>query len=478
MKHYLPTSVRQLVLVGFAMVALPLLAGLVTATVAVDRLAAQSQRTVFEAAYATRFSQTLLEQITAMERNARQYQVLKDRSLYDVYLKRRQEFQQTAADLGRLNLHAGLRDDLDRLVAQEASLFDRLHAVEPESDEAEAIVADFPTLTTMARSILAQSGQTIAQEADHMQDASARVQRLLILQASALIPAAFGLALIATVLVTRPVRQIDDAIRRLGAGEFGAAIRINGPRDLVDVGRRLDWLRLRLMELEQEKVRFLRHVSHELKTPLTVIREGAELLRDEVVGRLNAEQTEVAEILRDNSVQLQRLIENLLNFSISQASVPFLDRRPVRLGAVIEAALAEQKLAVRAKQLEVHLELAEATAVVDSEKLRVIVDNLLSNAIKYSPPGGTIRIGLQRVGTEAVLEVRDEGPGVAEDERERIFEAFYQGRARHQGHVDGSGLGLSIAQEYARMLGGAIEALSSDRGAHLRVCLPLVGAEA
>ena len=98
---------------------------------------------------------------------------------------------------------------------------------------------------------------------------------------------ALALAIFFAVLIARPIRQLDQAIRQMGTADFTHAIEVNGPQDLRYLGQRLEWLRSRLHELEEQQNRFLRHVSHELKTPLTAVREGAELLRDNVGGKLS-----------------------------------------------------------------------------------------------------------------------------------------------------------------------------------------------
>src|SRR5690606_16886088 len=128
------------------------------------------------------------------------------------------------------------------------------------------------------------------QEVENMRRQAAATQRRLSWQALAVIPAALVLAIFGTLLIARPVRQIDRAIRRLGRGQFDDPVYVHGPRDLEELGDRLDWLRLRLLDLDAQKVRFLRHVSHELKTPLTAIREGAQLLSDQVAGQLTPAQ--------------------------------------------------------------------------------------------------------------------------------------------------------------------------------------------
>jgi two-component system, NtrC family, sensor histidine kinase GlrK len=110
----------------------------------------------------------------------------------------------------------------------------------------------------------------------------------------------------------------------------------------------------------------------------------------------------------------------------------------------------------------------------DDAKLRAVIDNLMSNALKYSPDGGKIRIILQRHNGCAVLDVMDSGPGIALTERDRVFEAFYQGQQRQGGHIEGSGLGLSIAREYLMAHQGTIELIDDvSQGAHFRVTLPV-----
>jgi two-component system sensor histidine kinase GlrK len=115
------------------------------------------------------------------------------------------------------------------------------------------------------------------------------------------------------------------------------------------------------------------------------------------------------------------------------------------------------------------------------EKVRTIVDNLVSNAVKYSPRSAPIVVSLAVDGGYAVLDVIDRGPGIDPQERERIFDSFYQGAAPVDGRVKGSGLGLAIAREYALAHGGRIEVrdrADGERGAHFRLSLPLAGSDA
>jgi two-component system sensor histidine kinase GlrK len=234
-------------------------------------------------------------------------------------------------------------------------------------------------------------------------------------------------------------------------------------------------MRLRLADLEQQKNRFLRHMSHELKTPLTALREGAELLSEEVVGTLAPEQREIAEILRHNSIELQKLIEDLLSYGANQAQKPAVYAARVELRRVASRVVDDQKLALRAKQLRLDLKVEDLALSADSEKLRVMLDNLVSNAIKFSPAGATITVQAQRRGDEIELEVLDEGPGIAPEERDLVFQPFYRGHHAADTLVKGTGIGLSVVREYAQMHGGMAEVVDAAPGAHIRVRLPISG---
>jgi two-component system sensor histidine kinase GlrK len=286
---------------------------------------------------------------------------------------------------------------------------------------------------------------------------------------------ALALALVFAVLIARPIRQLDLAIRRMGTADFTQAVEVNGPQDLRYLGQRLDWLRTRLSELEQQQTRFLRHVSHELKTPLTAVREGAELLRDNVGGRLSPEQQDIVRIVRENTLSLQKLIEDLLAYHQARALEP-ATLAPVHLAEIVRRVLREQKLAAIARMVDFDTSLAPLVVVGDHEKIRTVIDNLLSNAIKYSPRSGTIEIALLEQNGFAVLDVADHGPGIAPEERERVFDSFYSGKAPVDGKVKGSGLGLAIAREYAIAQSGRIEVLDradGQRGVRFRLWLPL-----
>lgn len=270
----------------------------------------------------------------------------------------------------------------------------------------------------------------------------------------------------------RPLARIERAIAALGDHRLAQPIRIGGPSDLRRLGEHLDWLRLRLAELEANRDRVLRHVSHELKTPLASIREGVALLGDGVPGRLNAEQRAVTRILEHGVRTLQARIEDLLRYNASQFDARRLDLQPVALPALLHEAAAALRLPARARGIALDIGGAAPTIRADAAKLHVAFANLLANAIAFSPQGGRVRIDVGTHEHGVRIDCVDDGPGIAPDELERIFEPFFRGSRRAGCATQGNGVGLAIVREFVAAHGGSVRALAGAQGAHFRIELP------
>jgi two-component system sensor histidine kinase GlrK len=476
---YYPRSFLKFILLGFLLVSLPLVYALAELIFSLDRLESQGRQEVLQAAQAGRTSRLLYEQAATLERVARQQLILEDTALLDEYARLREEFRQTTQQLAALPLEAGALAALEKLADRESRLHKLLLAPRRTPDVATDLADGYAQLVDGAQAMLAASNQLTQRAIERLQETATQGREKWLYVGLATVTIAIALAIVFATLIARPIRQLDLAIRQMGSADFTHAITVTGPQDLRYVGQRLEWLRGRLSELEQQQTRFLRHVSHELKTPLTAVREGAELLRDDVGGKLTTEQRDIVRIVRDNTLSLQRLIENLLAYHQTRAVEPAA-LGPVALPDVVNRVVKEQRLAALGRMITFDANLRPATVIGDAEKLRTIVDNLLSNAIKYSPRNATIQLTVGVKDGRAVLDVVDEGRGVAPGDRALIFESFFQGPAPIDGRVKGSGLGLAIAREYALAQGGRIEVAGrrdGKSGAWFRLSLPLASAE-
>jgi two-component system sensor histidine kinase GlrK len=415
-----------------------------------------------------------VEQVTAMERSALQSVALGDNVFLQSYLRSREGLLGSLDALHPLVRYPEFARQVADFRAHEAAVTSSLQDTNTPPPVSE-VAAEFDGLRTQAREVLDQSSMVIDAEVQSIQRQSEQARRTIIGIAAIQLPLALLSAVLFTLLIGRPLRQLRRAIEALGDGLFTRPIRIQGPQDVAGVGQRLDWLRQRLVDLEEQKAQFLRQVSHELKTPLTAIREGAQLLSDDIAGPLNASQREIMEILSRNALQLQQLIEDMLNFNMARSHRPALNPRPLDLAMLLGGLLQDHKPALLSKGLQLETSLPPLHLVADEGKLRTILDNLLSNAVKFSPRGGVVRVDCAQQGAEIWVDVRDEGPGIPDEERERIFEAFFQGKAEISGGsvVKGSGIGLAIAREYARAHGGEIEVRpATGQGAWMRLRIP------
>jgi len=472
---YYPRSFLKFILLGFLLVSLPLVYALVELIFSLDRLQQQGQEAVQQAAQAGRASRQLFEQSSTLERIVRQYLILEDAALLDDYGRVRQEFRATARQLSLLPLSKDQLASLDALGDSEARLNAMLRAPQKTPQVQTELADGYGKLADGAQGFLGATNDLTERAIEQLQDIAAQGRQKWRYLAYATAAIALALAILFAVLIARPIRQLDQAIRQMGTADFTHRIEVNGPQDLRYLGQRLEWLRSRLSDLEAQQNRFLRHVSHELKTPLTAVREGAELLRDNVGGKLSPEQRDIVRIVRENTLSLQKLIEDLLTYHQTKAMEP-QTLGPVLMADVIRRVVKEHKLAALARIVAFEAKLRPAMVIGDGEKIRTIVDNLVSNAIKYSPRSGTIRLNLAAEKGFAVLDVVDEGHGVDPEERLHIFDSFYQGKPPAEGRVKGSGLGLAIAREYSLAHGGRIEVLDradGRSGAHFRLLLPL-----
>jgi len=487
-------SIRGLVLLSVGVTLLPLLAGLVSAIFSIERLATLSEQAVHQVAREAKASQVLQDRLGELERKGLGYLTARDAAAFKEYRLVHDEFSEQLRgmvnsvlfDDGRLGLA------LEGLAREEKNVFDFVISCRPPRPDKPAKAppppgpascggasfwADsFRPVEAKARGLAYQYAAHVGQEADNLEALSWEVKRRLLIDVAMLLPISCLLLVVFIYLLHSPIQQIDHVIRALGAGNFTQPVRVVGPGDVEFLGERLEWLRSRLNDLELAKQRFVRNVSHEIKTPLANIHEGTDLLLDEVVGELNREQKEIASIMASNADKLDRLIAELINYSQVSARREYQKAAPVDMRRLLLNVLEDHQLQLRGKAVTVAGDLEPLELMGNGEQLRTIADNLLSNAVKYSPPGGEIRLSLRKVGGHMALEIEDDGPGIDPDERGRVFEPFFQGRAARQLGVKGTGFGLAIVAECVANHHGKVEVLESHdegAGARIRVQLPV-----
>ena len=419
-----------------------------------DRAAVTNRTTLVEA----RRSEAMANAALEMERSYRQYCVLDDATLASVYQGQRKRY----SDM--LRAHEGVLPDalLYQQLRRHLDALAQLRCKNSGPDagavaELDAFAAANSAMVQATRTVVFSRGQQLQQEIAERGQFFGWLALVLFLLS-------LTMMLLFTRMIIGPVKGIESMINRLGEGESlsGSGV-FKGPRELRSVGKRILWLSERLTWLESQRHQFLRHLSHELKTPLASMREGTELLADRIVGPLTPEQLEVVAILDSSSRNLQTLIEQLLDYNRKLADTA-AELQPVSLAPLVEKMIAAHSLPARAKMMNTRVEMNAHGCPAEPTLLLSAIDNLYSNAIHYGDNATDILLRSRQQGNSVIIEIVNSGPPVPEAEKNMIFEPFYQGSRQRKGAVKGSGLGLSIARDCVRRMKGSLQLVDERPG--------------
>jgi two-component system, NtrC family, sensor histidine kinase GlrK len=389
--------------------------------------------------------------------------------LFEDYAAARKEWRRRSATFADIPLISSLGAKINDLLTLEDVAYNKL------SSNGEGLAELQMAVTTVLERSIAmadEAARIVDAERASFRTRAAELRERLMIGIAAALTTALVLMLLGRRLMARLLARVESAVQGLGEGQLDRKIVLRGPDDLKRIGERLEWLRCRLRELEEQRTRVLRHVSHELKTPLAALREGSSLLSDQVAGALTAQQSRIVGIMHGNALRLQTLIDGLLRLQRAEHALERFERLQLRFDDAIQQVLATQQLAVRDKHLRIMGTLAPLTVTGGREEITTIVSNLVANAIKYSPAEGTISLSLTRDGDQAVFDVIDQGPGIPVEDQAKIFEPFFRARGTETS-VAGTGLGLAIASEFVHAHHGFLALIESPNGAHFQVRLPL-----
>lgn len=473
----------SLSLTGFILVSLPLIVALVSSIQILDNVAQQSAVAVLRSVNRIEGSKKIMELLQQQEQEVRLFQTFKGRAslvkineIHNDLVSIFHQFDTLRTDDKLSTLVQTLQQKEQILITQLNVGFSQTDLPQNTLDNALATLQDLNRLTVQVERL---SSKLMIQEADLMRQQVQQNEAALIWQVAGLIIFCVLLMILFIKLLVRPVYQMDQGIEQLGEGDFNTPIAVSGPRDLETIGKRLDWLRKRLNILDREKLKMLAHVSHELKTPLTAIREGTGLLKEEVVGPLTPRQSEVVKILDGSCRKLQKLIQNILDFNMAQAREQPVLSAPLRLDEIIGEVIGEHQPALLSRHLQLNTRLSPILVAAPREQLAVVIDNLLSNAIKFTPDGGKISLAIRKKERRAHLIIEDSGPGIDEEDRPQVFLPFFQGKQHNFSSMKGSGLGLAISREYLQNFGGNLRLLprKKDRGAKFWATIPIAPSE-
>ena len=288
--------------------------------------------------------------------------------------------------------------------------------------------------------------------------------------------ASVGLALLLSRELARPIEAVSRAASEVAAGRLDARARIPRPelqpREVRELARDFDGMAASLERLEGERTSMVADIAHELRNPLTTLSLRLEAAAD---GLLDVDAEEAGTLLTQTNL-LTRLVDDLRTLSLAEAGRLRLRHATVDLRRPLRDAAAAHGTAAERAGVRLVVDVPGEPLVVraDPDRLLQIVHNLLDNAVRVSPQRGEVRLSAARVGQNVRVTVQDDGPGIAVDPPEAIFERFVRDRRRDT-RGEGSGLGLAIVRTLVSLHGGTVFAHRSDRVTRIGFELPAAG---
>ena len=286
------------------------------------------------------------------------------------------------------------------------------------------------------------------------------------------ISAAIALAMVQLLAhgMTSPLREMAAAARAMADGDYGRRVRATSQDEVGELARAFNVMAGQLGEVDRTRRDLVANASHELRTPISALQAMLENLVDGV----DQPDPEALRGMLRQVERLSRLVNQLLDLSRLESGAMSLERRPFPVEDLLTEAADEFRANGSAVPVSVDVEPRSLLGEGDPDRVHQVMTNLLENALRHSPPGGRVDVSARPVGRDRVwIEVRDEGPGIAEEAADRVFERFYRSDASRSSASGGAGLGLAIARWIVDLHGGEIRPERNEpTGCRMVVVLP------
>jgi signal transduction histidine kinase len=268
--------------------------------------------------------------------------------------------------------------------------------------------------------------------------------------------------------MTSPLREMASAARAMAKGDYARRVTASSNDEVGELARAFNRMSADLAEVDRTRRDLIANVSHELRTPISAL----QALLENILDGVQDADPAVLQTMLSQVERLGHLIRQLLDLSRLESGAESLHKERVELEPMLRQTLREAALADPSVRLEASVEPSGLVVEADPVKLHQVVANLIDNAVRHSPNNGTVTVSAKQDGG-ITIEVVDQGPGIPEELRERVFERFYRSDQARPGGDRGSGLGLSIARWIVELHGGEVQASSNgDGGCRMIVTLP------
>ncbi len=292
-------------------------------------------------------------------------------------------------------------------------------------------------------------------------------QKAFLLGLVILYPLLIGLSLFLINRLCSALGKVDSAISAVGKGDFSKPIKLEGSLEMQQLGERLNWLNAELQRVQQQKETFLRHVTHELKTPLASLNEGVNLLDGEIVGGINCKQRRIVNLMSQAVDTLLQQIDALLNYSA--ASHPECMNHKVCMSTIQFEVEQHLHKRINSTNIEICWEV-DVSIPLPHFPLKLILIQLLNNAILYAKTKAIVCV--QEHNAAINLLVSDDGSGIVHDNPEQLFQPFVRCEKEQDKPHQSSGLGLAIVSECVNQLAGKLRWVPVKTGACIEISFP------
>jgi signal transduction histidine kinase len=439
-----------------------------------------------------------LARITDMTSDVEKYLVTRDRGYLEKSLQSANAFGHELARFDSLPLSGGEREALHTLATDWRGVAVRLPTLgavaAADSDRARDAVAsiqrDLERVRSETERLGAAAQDAMSSELASSETAAGGAERIAYLAAVGALVLSILLSALLARSILGPLDRLAKGTREVAAGRYDYRLDAQGDDELAQVARDFNSMTERLDELDRMKRDFVAKVSHDLKTPLSSMQETISALVDGVAGEVSPKQRQLLELNLESGRRLSAMLNKLLDLSRIEAGLE-PDMEMLDLVSLVRRSV--ERLGAAGAERRVRLAFAEPTQRVivrgDPSGLAQVVDNLIENAMKFSPSDGVVTVSIgdpgasvaklsanlrRRIrGTPTMIDVADEGPGIPDDEKERVFTRFYQTEAGRAARGRGVGLGLTICREIVAAHGGALWVSDNEpRGSIFHVLLP------
>lgn len=430
-----------------------------------------------------------LGRIGEMEENAAKYRVTRDRGYLDRFRELFDAFDAALDRLRSLELSereraevSGLAESWDAFRSTTARL--RLTSQEtPPSgvvrDSLGVLQTHFDELRRRARRVAEASRLVMVARLERSANAARHAERLSwVAVAGALVLSVLVSSLIVR-FISDSLNRLTEGTREVAEGNFAHRLDADGSDEFADVARDFNTMTRRLGQLDRMKHSFISKVSHDLKTPLASMRETVDILLEEVPGGLTERQRRLLRLNARTGERLSSMIAKLLDLSRLEAGALEPDLRTHAVGPLVRRVVDQTEATATERGLRIRVDVPERALLLecDGERILRVLDNLLENALKFSPDDGAVRVAVrfcrerpddipddrwrdadrpESASGTVLFTVSDEGPGIPDEDKEHVFDQFFQAEAGRRVRGRGVGLGLTICREVVAAHGGAI----------------------